>query len=232
MQVLHIYIGLGPWVVACLHYAGFTHAGEPLSPMSAAKERCEHYTVKEPKIPGGYLCLLCGIGGDIRAIRSKLCTPSPSPAKAKPPPSECHEIPAPTHEMMSAEDQARYLQELAQEEASLTEMLTLQQLQMEEALLESLMLQQRAANLACKASENARVPSLAPESKPAAESVIPAPEPVEVEEAKPGNIILPSPIEKCAPPPDPVTLANLPYGVLACNRVVCAEQHMYKVYTR
>ena len=101
-----------------------------MSPMSAAKQRGEHYTVKEPKIPGGYLCLHCGLGGDVRDIRSKKCTPSPSPAKAKPCPSESREIPAPSHEMYSAEEQAKYLHELQQEEASLAEMLLLQQLQM------------------------------------------------------------------------------------------------------
>ena len=118
--------------------------------------------------------------------------------------------------MYSAEEQAKYLQELEQEEASLSEMLLLQQLQMEEAMLESLLLQQKAANLACKVSEQAEAQSLAPNSKPAPEFVIPAPEPMEVE-AKLGTITLPSPTEKPAPPPDPVTLANLPFGVFACN---------------
>ena len=219
-------LGLGP--VVCLFCAG-----EPLSPMSAAKQRGEHYTVKEPKIPGGYLCLHCGLGGDIRDIRAKTCTPSPSPVKAKPNLSESHETPAPPHEMISAEEQGRYLRELEQEEASLSEMILLQQLQMEQAVLEALMVQQQAERLALKAVQQAtvpkaKVPSLAPQSTRAPEPVIAAPEPMEVEEAQQGSSTL---IEKCAPPPDPVTLASLPYGILVCNRVGCTKCHLQAYYT-
>lgn len=208
--------------------------------MSAAKKRGEHYTVKEPTIPGGYVCLHCHLGGDIRDIRSKLCvphSPSSSPAHVTPspleaPPKPAHVIPsppeAPAHvtpappealaidgEMMSAQEQARILQELQQEEDSLTEMILLQQLEMEQAMLESLLLHQRAEGLAAKLEDKMRVPSQA-ENKLQSQA-LPTSEPTKEKEANPGTLL--APLDLGPPPaPHPGTLANLPYGVFACNQ--------------
>eukprot|EP00439_Symbiodinium_sp_Y106_P081528 s223_g20.t1 len=115
--------------------------------MSLAKARGEHYTVKDRVT--GYTCLHCGLGGDIRWIREQEC--KPSPAKVSDSPAETRATTwTPSPDEVA---QAEALRQLEAEEFELTEMVKLQQLQMEEALLSGLLLEQRALELALQASK-------------------------------------------------------------------------------
>ena len=193
---------------------------EPLTPMSLAKVRGEHYTVKDLKT--GYACLHCGLGGDIRWIRSQKCTPSPAKDSASHAETGATTwTPSPYDEVA----QAKALRELEAEEFELTQMLKLQQLQVEEALLSSLMLEQQALELALKASKQTVIdlPKADIERKPSKE-ILATPErnPQEIpvttgvhSKRNPQKIPVTTCVTPTIKPAIPVDLSNLPYGAPA-----------------
>ena len=106
---------------------------EPLSPQSDARAKGLHYTVKERRY--GYECLICGLLGDIRWIRSSPCKPKDAPVDDGIPetgPQEEHHHDMKARQELQDEAMARELHQLQVEEQELQQMLTLQQLEHEE----------------------------------------------------------------------------------------------------
>ena len=108
---------------------------EPLSPQSDARAKGLHYTVKERRY--GYECLICGLLGDIRWIRS-------SPCKPKDEPVDNHSA---NPEASPDKAAIEALRELELEEQQLEQMVILQQ-DCEEQLLQGLLNEKRALEIA------------------------------------------------------------------------------------
>ena len=121
--------------------------------MSEAKLRGKHYTVKDAVKT--YLCLLCGLGGEMDDLRKQKCTPSPSPVDMPLTPSDVGARsdvkkdastlplpPKPTSQEMTLK------QQLEEHEAYLRQLETLQQLEIEEAVLQSLLVEREALHKA------------------------------------------------------------------------------------
>ena len=118
--------------------------GEPLSPMSDARDKGLHYTVKEKRY--GYECLICGLLGDIRWIRASPCKPKETPSESEP----LSDATLKLQQEAQDEQMARELHELQVQEQELQQMLVLQQLENEELLLQGLLNEQRTLDLAEK----------------------------------------------------------------------------------
>ncbi|CAE7362077.1 unnamed protein product, partial [Symbiodinium necroappetens] len=133
---------------------------EPLSPQSDARAKGLHYTVKERRY--GYECLICGLLGDIRWIRSSPCKPKDAPDPEASLDKTAMEAKA-RQEQYDLE-MARELYRLQVEEKELEQMLVLQQLENEEQLLQGLLNEKRALEIAELAAAKALKPK--PASKP------------------------------------------------------------------
>ena len=128
---------------------------EPLSPQSDARAKGLHYTVKEKRY--GYECLICGLLGDIRWIRSSPCHPKDAPVvnPVVPESSPHDDLQAKALQESQDCEMARELYKLQVEEQELQQVLMLQQLQHEEQMLQALLNEQRALKLAEVAASKA-----------------------------------------------------------------------------
>ena len=122
--------------------------GEPLSPMSDSRAKGLHYTVKDRR--SGYACLICGLAGDIRMIRSESCLPgkaSPERMDMDPTTKSIHQQAQIEFDEKVALEMARELEQLQAQAFELEQMKILHDLEMEEVQLEGLLQQQRALKL-------------------------------------------------------------------------------------
>ena len=132
-----------------------------MSPMSQCKMRGLHYMVRDEV--SGFVCLLCGLAGDLDMIKSFKCSssscssPASSPACLEKPfmrleaegEDEAASILA-TQQEQERKDRkmAEEMAELHRHESELQKMLLLHELETEEALLAGLLNERRALQLA------------------------------------------------------------------------------------
>ena len=149
----------------CTFVAG--NLGEPASPMSQCKSKGIHYFVKDRR--HGFTCLICGMSGDLDFIKRVPCN---SAATSPPPESNaklCGEEAAraaaaalslestkpPQQHLATDEALAQHLRDLEFEQHELEQMLILQQLEKEEAILAGLVNEQKALATAEKFAQEA-----------------------------------------------------------------------------
>ena len=108
--------------------------------MTEARRMKWHYTVKDPTT--GYLCLLCGLGGDIRDIRACKCVPNddvPMPDAETAAERAANSMKESDDDDFASDLQLmEYLSALEAEESDLQKLWMLQQLEEEEQLLAQL----------------------------------------------------------------------------------------------
>ncbi|CAE7666304.1 unnamed protein product [Symbiodinium sp. CCMP2592] len=116
--------------------------------MSDSRAKGLHYTVKDRR--SGYACLICGLAGDIRMIRSEECLPGkvPESKMAMSPTTKgiMQQTQIEADEKIALE-MARELEQLQAEAVELEQMKILQDLEMEELELQGLLQQQKALAL-------------------------------------------------------------------------------------
>ena len=128
--------------------------------MSQCKTKGMHYFKVDKR--NGFACLLCGFTGDLDTMRAVKCLPQTVPADGRG--GKCMGEDAKLAALQEAEDE-RLAQELAfleKQEAAMRDMVLLEQLQAEEAVLESLLLERAAAEKANKAEPMPATPDAAP----------------------------------------------------------------------
>ena len=149
--------------------------------MSDSRAKGLHYTVKDRR--SGYACLICGLAGDIRMIRSEECLPgkvNPEKMDMSPTTKEIQKQTQIEYDEKVALEMARELEQLQAQAMELEQMRILQDLEMEEAQLEGLLQQQRALKLQKAAASAGLLPAVAAPEKPLENTEVAAPEKSEV----------------------------------------------------
>ncbi|CAE7529160.1 PRX [Symbiodinium sp. CCMP2456] len=182
----------GAWILDAL--LALAILGEPLSPMSDSRAKGLHYTVKDRR--SGYACLICGLAGDIRMIRSEECLPgkvSPERMDMDPTTKSIHRQTQIEFDEKVAREMAKELEQLQAQAVELEQMKILHDLEMEELQLEGLFQQQRALKLH-EAATSAAAHKVAPPKSPE----VAAPKSTEVAAPKSTEVTAPRSTEVAA----------------------------------
>ena len=172
--------------------------------------------VKDSWNPPLLVCLLCGAHGDLCDIQGYKCKPTPSPPK----PPRSSAVALGNGVLLAHEKAEQEFTELRRQESELAQLLLLQKLETEQAILESLLEQQKVERAQTHAAAPAPNSEPRPAAPPADTTMGPDPSNGPVSEAPEASH---QPMEVDPPmPPPPAPVLNLPYGALDLIATCCS----------